>query len=79
MVSNTKPGAINLITNHFKLRVKNYGTVAMYSIDFGQNIDRADVYAMKEAVKNCQRVLEKNIGLCMYFNGHVFSMTGMLG
>ena len=38
LVSNTPPGAISLISNHFKLRVKNFGTISLYSIDFGQTI-----------------------------------------
>ena len=39
LVSTTRPGAISLISNHFKLRVMNKGTITSYSVDFGHTID----------------------------------------
>lgn len=53
LVSNTPPGAIKLISNHFKLRVVNMGTISLYSVDFGETISRTEQYLMRESIRNC--------------------------
>lgn len=79
LVSNTPPGAISLITNHFKMRVKQKGNISLYTIDFGATIDRKDMHRMREAVKNCSKHLEKTIGKFIYHSGHIFAMQGQVG
>ena len=78
-MSTTPPGAIKLISNHYKLRVKNSGEVSLYSIDFGETIQRNDAYRMKEAVGNCAKKLQDIIGRFIYHSGHIFAMTGQVG
>lgn len=63
-----------MISNHFKLRVKNYGTISLYTIDFGATIQQQDNYTMREAVKNCSKALEATIGRFMYYSGHIYGM-----
>ena len=46
-----------MISNHFKLRVKNFGEISLYVIDFGETIPQTDAYRMKEAVGNCAKRL----------------------
>lgn len=79
IVSNTPPGAIKLITNHFKMRVKNSGTISMYTIDFGPTIGLNEPFKMREAAMTCSGVLEKTIGRCFYHAGHIFAMQGEVG
>ena len=68
-----------MISNHFKLRVKNHGEISLYVIDYGETIDLRDVYRMKEAIKNCSTQLQKIIGLFIYHSGHIFAMSGQVG
>lgn len=68
-----------MISNHFKLRVKNFGEISLYVIDFGETIPLNDAYRMKEAVGNCAKKLQDIIGRFIYHSGHIFAMTGQVG
>lgn len=61
------------------MRVKQKGNISLYTIDFGATIDRKDMHRMREAVKNCSKVLEKTIGKFIYHSGHIFAMQGQVG
>ena len=77
MVSTTRPGAISLISNHFKLRVVNKGTIYMYSVDFGgkEKTSVDEQFRRREAVRNCAGALEKKIlGKFIYHSGLIFTM-----
>jgi hypothetical protein len=74
LVSTTRPGAISLISNHFKLRVINKGTITMYSVDFGAKIGPDEKFRRYEAVRNCTTKLNDIVGKFIYNSGLIFSM-----
>jgi hypothetical protein len=61
------------------MRVKNYGTISLYTIDFGASIKQNEIFKMREAVKNCSSQLQKVIGKFIYHSGHIFAMQGAVG
>lgn len=77
LVSRTPPGAIKLISNHFKLRVLNSGTITLYSIDFG--VITGDKSRMAEAIRNCSKTIEAIVGKFAYHSGHIFALNGLVG
>ena len=60
-----------MISNHFKLKIKNSGLVHLYSIDFGT---LTDTDYEREAMRSCYDALKMILGNFIYCSKHVFAL-----
>ena len=71
MVSNARPGQkCALVSNHYKLTVKNQGLIHIYAVDFGA----LDEEYFGSAIKSAREAIQKILGDFVRSGNLIFAM-----